>query len=85
MNKAEPLIARYSHKDYKSAVKPIWCPGCGHFGVESSLFQALAYLELPPEQVAVISGIGCSSRIPAYTQCYGFTACTAVPRRWRPD
>lgn len=72
MNKAEPLIARYSHKDYKSAVKPIWCPGCGHFGVESSLFRALAYLELPPEQVAVISGIGCSSRIPAYTQCYGF-------------
>lgn len=75
MGKAEILIPMHSpknHKDYKSTVKPIWCPGCGHFGVESSLFRALAYLELPPEQVAIISGIGCSSRIPAYTQCYGF-------------
>lgn len=75
MGKAQVLIPTHppkDHKDYKSAVKPIWCPGCGHFGIESSLFRALAYLGLPPEQVAIVSGIGCSSRIPAYTQCYGF-------------
>jgi TPP-dependent indolepyruvate ferredoxin oxidoreductase alpha subunit len=53
-------------KDYKSHIKPVWCPGCGHFGVLSALTKTLAYLELPPTEVAVISGIGCSSRLPAY-------------------
>ncbi|MCP5420337.1 MAG: 2-oxoacid:ferredoxin oxidoreductase subunit beta [Gammaproteobacteria bacterium] len=72
MGQAEVITPMYSSKDYKSTVKPIWCPGCGHFGVESSLFRALAHLNLPPEQVGIVSGIGCSSRIPAYTQCYGF-------------
>jgi 2-oxoglutarate ferredoxin oxidoreductase subunit beta len=59
-------------KDFKSVYKPIWCPGCGDFSVLSSLTKALATLGLRPENVAVISGIGCSSRIPAYTTCYGF-------------
>ena len=63
---------RYSAKDYKSAIKPIWCPGCGDFSVLSALAKALAELQAPPEQVAVVSGIGCSSRIPAYTSVYGF-------------
>ncbi len=72
MGKPEPMITSHSAKDYKSEVKPIWCPGCGHFGVQAALFRALAHLDLPPEQVAIISGIGCSSRLPAYTKCYGF-------------
>jgi 2-oxoglutarate ferredoxin oxidoreductase subunit beta len=50
----------------------VWCPGCGDFSVLSSLTKALAQLDLRPENVAVVSGIGCSSRIPAYTSCYGF-------------
>ena len=58
--------------DYKSAVKPIWCPGCGDYSVLLEITKALAKLQLPKEQVAIISGIGCSSRIPAYTSCYGF-------------
>ena len=72
MGKPETISCGHVAKDYKSDVKPIWCPGCGHFGVQTALFRALAHLDLPPEQVAVISGIGCSSRLPAYTQCYGF-------------
>ena len=59
-------------KDYKSGIKPVWCPGCGDFGVLNALTKALAALELPPEDVAVVSGIGCSSRIPAYLSTYGF-------------
>jgi len=59
-------------KDYKSEIKPVWCPGCGHFAVLSAITKALAYLELSKERVAVISGIGCSSRIPAYVDTYGF-------------
>ena len=72
MGKPQPIPTGHAAKDYKSDVKPIWCPGCGHFGVQAALFRALAQLDLPPEQVAVISGIGCSSRLPAYTECYGF-------------
>jgi 2-oxoglutarate ferredoxin oxidoreductase subunit beta len=59
-------------KDYKSDIAPVWCPGCGHFAVLSALTKALAYLELPKEQVALVSGIGCSSRLPAYVDSYGF-------------
>ncbi len=58
--------------DYKSAVKPVWCPGCGDYHVLLSVTKAFAALGLAPESVAVVSGIGCSSRIPAYTNCYGF-------------
>ena len=57
---------------YKSRYKPIWCPGCGDYSVLSSVTRAFAKLELVPEEVVVVSGIGCSSRIPAYTACYGF-------------
>ena len=59
-------------KDYKSGVKPVWCPGCGDYGVLLSLTKTLAELQLQPEHVSVISGIGCSSRIPAYLKTYGF-------------
>ncbi len=70
MNAAEPLKCRPS--DYKSEIKPIWCPGCGDYHVLMALTRAMAALGLPPERIAVVSGIGCSSRIPAYTNCYGF-------------
>jgi len=59
-------------KDYKSDTKPVWCPGCGDFAVLSALTKALAFLELPSEKVSLISGIGCSSRLPAYLNSYGF-------------
>ncbi len=57
---------------YKSDMKPVWCPGCGDFSVLASITKALSALQLPREDVSVISGIGCSSRIPAYTNVYGF-------------
>jgi len=59
-------------KDYLSDIHPIWCPGCGHFFVLRALAKALAWLKIPNEQIALISGIGCSSRIPAYIDAYGF-------------
>jgi 2-oxoglutarate ferredoxin oxidoreductase subunit beta len=57
---------------FKSGYKPIWCPGCGDYTVLASITKALAQVGRPPHEVAVVSGIGCSSRIPAYTSCYGF-------------
>lgn len=62
----------YDTKDYKSELKPIWCPGCGDYGVLSALYKALASIGRPPEEIAFVSGIGCSSRIPGYTTAYGF-------------
>jgi len=59
-------------KDFRSGVEPIWCPGCGDFGVLQSLQRALAANGRPPHEVALVSGIGCSSRLPAYTSAYGF-------------
>lgn len=64
---AKPL----TFKDYKSDYKPVWCPGCGDFSVLASVTKALAELQIPRENCAVVSGIGCSSRIPAYTSVYG--------------
>ena len=59
-------------KDYKSDINPIWCPGCGDFGVLAAMTKAAAYLGLAKEQLAMVSGIGCSSRLPAYINSYGF-------------
>lgn len=59
-------------KDYRTEVPNIWCPGCGDFGVLNAIHQAVAELQIPPERLAVISGIGCSSRLPGYVNSYGF-------------
>lgn len=67
-----PASVGLSAASFKSAYKPIWCPGCGDFTVLSAVTKALAILGVPPKNCAVVSGIGCSSRIPAYTTCYGF-------------
>ena len=64
----------YVAKDYKSELKPIWCPGCGDFGVVSAIYRALANIGRPPHEIAFVSGIGCSSRIPGYTTAYGFNS-----------
>jgi rubrerythrin len=74
-----PVAAALAAKDFKSDTKPVWCPGCGDYGVLTSLTRALADLALRPEATAVVSGIGCSSRMPAYTTCYaGVRAMTAT-------
>lgn len=59
-------------KDLRTELLPVWCTGCGDFGVLKGLTQALADLEVAPEKLAVISGIGCSSRLPGYVKAYSF-------------
>ncbi len=59
-------------KDYRSEVHNNWCPGCGDFGILISIQTALAKLQIPPHQVAVFSGIGCSGKTPHYIRAYGF-------------
>lgn len=62
-------------KDYRSGIKPVWCPGCGDFGLLSALTRrALPNLGIPGDNVFIVSGIGCSSRIPGYINTYGFNS-----------
>jgi 2-oxoglutarate ferredoxin oxidoreductase subunit beta len=64
--------AQFQAGDFKSDLKPIWCPGCGDFGVVTAITRALANIGRAPHEIAFVSGIGCSSRIPGYTTAYGF-------------
>ncbi|HEX7602318.1 MAG TPA: 2-oxoacid:ferredoxin oxidoreductase subunit beta [Polyangiaceae bacterium] len=67
-------LPTFQAKDYKSDLKPIWCPGCGDFGVVQAIYRALSAIARPPHEIAFVSGIGCSSRIPGYTTAYGFNS-----------
>ena len=53
---------------------PIWCAGCGHFGVLSTLETAIGELEIPLDEVMVLAGIGCSGTIQNYVGAYGYHA-----------
>ena len=58
-------------KDFRNSVKPNWCPGCGDFSVQAAIQKAAANLGLEPEEVALITGIGCSGRLSGYINSYG--------------
>jgi len=59
-------------KDYtSSAGKPNWCPGCGDFGIEAAMKQAFAQLDLDPDKVMLITGIGCGANMPSWFSTYG--------------
>jgi 2-oxoglutarate ferredoxin oxidoreductase subunit beta len=62
-------MKQYTFQDYKKG-QPRWCPGCGDHFFLASLHKAMAELGVPPYQTAVISGIGCSSRLPYYMNTY---------------
>lgn len=62
----------FTPADYKSDQPVRWCPGCGDHAILNSLHKAMAALGVPPHKTAVISGIGCSSRLPYYMNAYGF-------------
>jgi 2-oxoglutarate ferredoxin oxidoreductase subunit beta len=57
---------------YKGRIKPIWCTGCGNYGVLNGLMRSLGELQIDPANLAVVSGIGCSSRMPGFIHCYGY-------------
>lgn len=63
---------KYVPKDYKSDQYVRWCPGCGDHAVLNCLHKAMAEIGVSPANTAVISGIGCSSRLPYYMNTYGF-------------
>jgi len=58
-------------KTYKrTTIKPVWCPGCGDYGVLAALDKTFKELDFKPEEIAVVSGIGCSGRFSHYFNSY---------------
>lgn len=57
--------------DFKSDQAVRWCPGCGDHAILNVLHKAMAEVGVAPKDTAVISGIGCSSRLPYYMNTYG--------------
>ena len=66
------METKYTAKDYKSDQYVRWCPGCGDHAVVNTLQKAMAEVGVAPHDTVVISGIGCSSRLPYYMNTYGF-------------
>jgi 2-oxoglutarate ferredoxin oxidoreductase subunit beta len=64
--------APLTKKDFISDQEVRWCPGCGDYAILSSVQQVFPELGIPRENFVVISGIGCSSRLPYYVNSYGF-------------
>ncbi|MGH3300240.1 MAG: 2-oxoacid:ferredoxin oxidoreductase subunit beta [Streptosporangiaceae bacterium] len=58
-------------KDFKSDQDVRWCPGCGDYAILAAFQSFLPELEIPRENLVIISGIGCSSRLPYYVNSYG--------------
>ena len=67
-----PTTTERTPQSYKTDEHPIWCPGCGDFGVLSALYNALAVQKIDPKDLVVVSGIGCSGRTPGFVKSYGF-------------
>ncbi|MDE6541324.1 MAG: 2-oxoacid:ferredoxin oxidoreductase subunit beta [Muribaculaceae bacterium] len=66
------MCQSYTAADYKNGQSVRWCPGCGDHAILNTLHKAMATLGVAPHRTAVISGIGCSSRLPYYMNTYGF-------------
>jgi 2-oxoglutarate ferredoxin oxidoreductase subunit beta len=58
--------------DLYQGIESAWCPGCGNFGMLKAFKQALAELEIQPEALVVVSGIGQSGKFPHYLKCNTF-------------
>src|SRR5215210_6278720 len=62
-----PLTA----KDFATDQEVRWCPGCGDYSILAQVQKVMPTLGIPRENIAIISGIGCSSRFPYYMNTYG--------------
>ncbi|MBO4966213.1 MAG: 2-oxoacid:ferredoxin oxidoreductase subunit beta [Muribaculaceae bacterium] len=67
----EAKETKYTAADYKNSQSVRWCPGCGDHAILATLHKAMADYGVAPEDTVVVSGIGCSSRLPYYMNTYG--------------
>jgi 2-oxoglutarate ferredoxin oxidoreductase subunit beta len=71
MAELNPAVAPLSAKDFMTDQEVRWCPGCGDYSILAQVQKVLPQIGLPREQIVIVSGIGCSSRFPYYTNTYG--------------
>ena len=64
----------FTANDFKTDLKPVWCPGCGDFAVLNAVHRALTAAGCAPHETILVSGIGCSSRLPGYVETYGLNS-----------
>jgi len=65
------LTSKVTIKDLRVTNANDWCPGCGDFGILNSILQAVTALGIPPHQLAMVGGIGCSGKTQYYVNSYG--------------
>lgn len=74
-----PLLPKnklgYTRKDYEGSISTL-CAGCGHDSISAAIVEACYELNIEPHKVAKLSGIGCSSKTPAYflNNSHGFNS-----------
>jgi 2-oxoglutarate ferredoxin oxidoreductase subunit beta len=69
---SEQVIApALTAKDFATDQEVRWCPGCGDYSILAQVQKVMPSLGVPKENIAIISGIGCSSRFPYYMNTYG--------------
>jgi 2-oxoglutarate/2-oxoacid ferredoxin oxidoreductase subunit beta len=79
-------------KDFATDQEVRWCPGCGDYSILAQVQKVMPTLGIARENIAIISGIGCSSRFPYYMNVYGMhsihgraTAIASGLKAARPD
>ena len=60
-----------TRKDFESDQEVRWCPGCGDYGILAAVQFVLPELDVKPEEMVFVSGIGCAARLPYYMNTYG--------------
>jgi 2-oxoglutarate/2-oxoacid ferredoxin oxidoreductase subunit beta len=87
-----PSPAPLTAKDFATDQEVRWCPGCGDYSILAQVQKIMPTLGIPKENIAIISGIGCSSRFPYYMDTYGMhsihgraTAIASGLKAARPD
>ncbi|MBN2644077.1 MAG: 2-oxoacid:ferredoxin oxidoreductase subunit beta [Desulfuromonadaceae bacterium] len=65
-------MAELTKKDFASPAEVKWCPGCGDYAIMNAVREGMVQAGKPRDEVAIVSGIGCSSRFPYYMETYGF-------------
>ena len=88
----QTAVQNHTTKDFQSDQEVRWCPGCGDYSILAQVQKIMPTLGIPRENIAIISGIGCSSRFPYYMETFGMhsihgraTAIASGLKAARPD
>ena len=68
----EGVAVKLARKDFQSDQEVRWCPGCGDYSILTAVQMLLPELDVKPEELVFVSGIGCSGRFTYYMDTYGF-------------